>query len=76
MGGGSDDVTAVRPLLSVALEMEEERPAVSPRACAVVRVSGDCRALLREEFVPEVEEDFRCEAAAARALVVWFAACL
>jgi len=79
VGGGSLDVTAVRPLDSVALEMLLERPGCSPLAAAVDRDSAVWRACLRSELVPEVDEDFRWAweaAAAALALEVWFAACL
>ena len=77
MGGGSLDVTAVRPLDSVVLDILLDLPACSPRAFAAARESADWRAFLRSELVPEVEEDLRCDcAAAARALLVWLAACL
>jgi len=58
----------VRALLFVPLEILLERPGLSPR--------GAGSACLRSELVPEVEEDFRWAAAAARVFAVWFAACL
>jgi hypothetical protein len=73
-GWCSFDVTAVRPLELVALETLLGRPDASPEAAA----DRDCvewNAFRCSELVPEVDEDLRC-AAAARALMVWFAACL
>lgn len=76
MEGGSLLVTAVRPLDSVVEERLLDRPGCSPRAAAEALDSTAARAFLRSEEVPDVEEDLRCAWEAARALVVWFAACL
>lgn len=59
VGGGSLDVTAVRPLEPVVLDILLDRPGCSPLAIAAARDSADWRAFLRSELVPEVEEDFR-----------------
>jgi hypothetical protein len=85
VGGGSLDVTAVRPLDPVVLsEILLDRPAASPRpATAAYDSPIEVPCLLREPLLPEFEEDLRlawamawAACAWARALVVWFAACL
>jgi hypothetical protein len=62
VGGGSLEVTAVRPLEPVALETLLDRFDRSPLAAAA-RDSADWRTFLRSELVPEVEEDFRWDCA-------------
>jgi hypothetical protein len=57
--GESFDVTAVRPLEPVVLDMLLDLPVFSPLATAAARVSADWRAFLRSEFVPDVKDDLR-----------------
>jgi hypothetical protein len=73
--GGSLLVTCVRGSLDSVVEeaMLPDRP-----GCPVAdaRDSTAARAFLRSNEVPDVLEDLRWACEAARALAVWFAACL
>ena len=81
MGGGSEDVTAVRPLELVLLDMLLDLPCASappaPLLAAVaVRASAAWIACLRSLLLPpEVVEFLRAAWACCRPLTVWLAVC-